>query len=90
MAGNTKARPDRRPRMVSLSREQAVYEANLPRWLQEHEGAHVLIKGDEVVGFYETRDEALAAGYARFGVVPLFVKQITASEPIHHLPNVLL
>jgi hypothetical protein len=67
-----------------------VYEANLPRWLQEHGAAHVLIKGDEVVGFYETRDEALAAGYARFGVVPLFVKQIAASELIHHIPNVLL
>lgn len=90
MPQKARVRPDRRPRRVSPSREQAEYEANLPRWLQEHEAAHVLIKGDEVIGFYETRDEALTAGYARFGVVPLFVKQVVASEPIHHLPNVLL
>jgi hypothetical protein len=90
MTEKAKARPDRRPRTVSLNREHAVYETNLPRWVQEHECAHVLIKGDEVVGFYNTRDEALAAGYARFGVVPLFVKQIAATEPVHHIPNVLL
>jgi hypothetical protein len=90
MAEKARTQPDRRPRTVSLNQEQAVYEANLPQWLHEHEGAHVLIKGNEVVGFYEARDEALAAGYARFGVAPLFVKQIAASEPIHHIPNVLL
>jgi hypothetical protein len=90
MAKKAKTRSDRRSRTASLNREQAVYEADLPRWVQEHEGAHVLIKGDEVVGFYETRDEALATGYARFGVVPLFVKQVAPSEPVHHIPNVLL
>jgi len=90
MAEKAKARPHRRTRTVSLKREQAVYDANLPRWVQEHERAHVLIKGDEVVGFYETRGEALAEGYARFGVVPLFVKAIAASEPVYHIPNVLL
>ena len=41
-------------------------------------------------GFFPTRDAALAAGYARFGVVPLFVKHVATSEPIHHIPNVLL
>ena len=90
MAEKAKARSDRRTRTVSLKREQAVYDANLSRWVQEHECSHVLIKGDEVVGFYETRGEALAAGYARFGVVPLFVKPIAAFEPVYHMPNVLL
>ena len=81
-------RSSRRPR--SLDREQAVYDANLPRWLQEHESEHVLIKGAEVVGFFATRDEALAAGYTRFGVVPLLVKEVVESEPVYHIPNVLL
>ena len=90
MAERAEAPPGRRSRTLSLSREQAVYEANRPRWLQEHEAAHVLIKGDAVIGFYQTRDEALEAGYAEFGIVPLFVKQVAASEPIHHIPNVLL
>ena len=90
MAEKAKARPDRRPRAPSLNREQAVYEANLPRWRPDHEGEHVLISGDEVIGFYATRDEALVVGYARFGVMPLLVKQVSPSEPIHHIPNALI
>ena len=79
-----------RPRTAPLNREQAVFEANLPDWVPDHEGKHVLIKGAEVVGFYETRDEALAVGYSRFGVVPLFVKRVCSSEPLHHIPNALV
>ena len=90
MAEKAEARTIRRPRTTSLRDEQAVYEAHLPRWISEHEGEHVLVKGDEAIGFFATRDDALAAGYARFGVVPLFVKQVAASEPIHHIPNVVL
>ncbi len=85
-----KARPGRRLRSTTLNREQAVYDASLPQWVQEHDSAHVLIKDDEVVGFYPTREEALAAGYSRFGVVPLFVKKITAAEPVYYIPNVTL
>ena len=76
MGEKTKPRSDQRSRAMSLNREQAVYEANLPRWVSNHEGKYVLIKGDEVVGFYGSRDEALAAGYIRFGIGPLFVKQV--------------
>jgi hypothetical protein len=90
MTDKAEVRTIRQTRAASLRREQAVYEAHLPGWLREHEADHVLIKGDDVVGFFSTRDEALAVGYARFGVVPLFVKQVAASEPIHHIPNVLL
>jgi hypothetical protein len=90
MSDKAKARRIRRPKTFSLEREQAVYDANLHRWLQEHESEHVLIKGDDVIGFFATRDEALATGYARFGVVPLLVKEVVDPEPVYHIPNVLL
>jgi len=77
-------------RSASLSREHAVYEANLSRWLSDHEGEYVLIKGDKVDGFHESRDEALTAGYSRFGIGPLFVKQVSPSEPVHHIPGALI
>jgi hypothetical protein len=90
MVENVKPRPSRGSRAVALHREQAVYEANLPRWLADHEGQHVLIKGDTVGGFFESRDEALAAGYSRFGIGPLFVKQLAPSEPVYHIPSALI
>ena len=90
MPGKTNARSQRRSGTSSLEQEQALYHKNLSRWLEQHEHTHVLIKGAIIAGFYETREEALAAGYERFGVVPLFVKQVEASEPVYHIPNVLL
>jgi hypothetical protein len=88
MVEKAKRRPEEGSRAVSLNREQEVYEANLSRWLSDHhEGEYVLIKGDDVDGFYESRDEALTAGYSRFGIGPLFVKQVSSSEPVYHIPN---
>lgn len=90
MAEKAKPRTNQGSRATSLNREQAVYEANLSRWLSDHEGEYVLIKGDQVHGFYESRDEALTAGYARFGIGPLFVKQVSPSEPVYHIPNAVI
>jgi hypothetical protein len=75
---------------VSLKREQAVYEANLSGWLSDHEGEYVLIKGNTVGGFYDSSDDALAAGYSRFGIGPVFVKQVLPTEPVYNIPNALI
>jgi hypothetical protein len=90
MVDKVRLRPGQRPRAASLNREQAVYEANLSRWLSDHEGKYVLIKGVKVDGFYGSRDEALSAGYARFGIGPLFVKRVWPSESAHQIPNALI
>src|SRR5262245_57865083 len=90
MAEKAKDHPKQRLRSESLKCEQAVYDAGLPRWLSEHEGKHVLIKGDVVAGFFLSRDEALTAGYAQFGFGPLFVKLLLPAEPVYHIPNALV
>ena len=90
MVRKARRRPVQRSRSASLKREQSVFEANLSEWLSGHEGEYVLIKGDQVDGFYGSRDEALTAGYLRFGIGPLFVKQVSPSEAVHHIPNALI
>jgi hypothetical protein len=90
MVEKVRLRPDQGSRSVSLNREQAVYETHLSEWVSDHEGEYVLIKGDKVDGFYESRDEALRAGYSRFGIGPLFVKQVSPCEPVHRIPNALI
>jgi hypothetical protein len=72
-----------------LAVEIATYKARLPELLA-HEGEYVLIKGDEVIGFFKTSRAAVRAGYRRFGIVPLLVKQIAAVEPVIYIPNVVL
>ena len=51
----------------------------------EHAGQYVLIKGEEIGGFYSSYDDALTAGYEKFGLTPFFVKQISVVEQAHHI-----
>jgi hypothetical protein len=64
-------------------REWAAYVREMPRWLAEgQEGRFVLIKGDEIVGIWDTWREAADTGRERFGMVPIMVHQILEWEPV--------
>ncbi len=75
---------------MALERELAHFEKELPRLLAEgHQGKHVLIGDDRVVGIWPTLEEALQAGYDTFGVKLFLVKEITAHpEPLYFSRNV--
>lgn len=70
----------RRP-FIGFDLEAATYARIKPEWLSRSPGKFVAIVGDEVEGPAETFEEALC-GYRRFGLGPLFIKQILAIEPI--------
>jgi hypothetical protein len=74
--------------LAVLAEEMATYRDRLPELLGR-QGQYVLIRGDEVGGVFQDRSEALREGYRRFGIVPFLVRQITASEPVVDLPNVV-
>ena len=63
-----------------LALETATYQAHERRLLAEHRGKFVLIHLSDVVGVFETQQEALVAGYERFGYVDLFTKRIARRE----------
>lgn len=66
-----------------LSRELSVFEARLEEWRKDHLGAFVLIKGEDVIGFYGSLDEAFAEGTRRFGLEDFFIKQIAPSDSVN-------
>jgi hypothetical protein len=72
-----------------LAEEVSTYEAHLPAWV-DREGQFVLIKGQDVLGFYPRYEEALDAGYDQLGSGPFLVKQILVHEPIYQLGHVEL
>ena len=80
---------ERVDRLAEIAQEIATYRARLPEFLA-HEGQFVLIKGDQIIGFYADFSAALQEGYRRFGLVPLLVKKIAAVEPVVYIPNVVL
>lgn len=66
---------------ASLEREIKTYTNRLPE-LKAQEGKFVLIAGEEIGGFFETYQDALKAGYEKYGLRPFLVKQISAIESL--------
>lgn len=77
----------RRPRKSfassALKTERAFFEQHRAQLMQRGAGRFVLIKGCKVCGFYDTKLDAIDAGYDKFGNVPFFVHKVTEiEEPI--------
>jgi hypothetical protein len=70
-----------------LTQEVRAFDAHLAGWA-DREGQFVLIKGNDILGFYPRYDEALAAGYDQIGDGPFLVKQILLHEPVYQLGRV--
>ena len=60
---------------MALEREMSTYEANVSGWV-DHAGKFVLIHGEDVVDFFAAYEDALKAGYQKFGLDQFLVKQI--------------
>jgi hypothetical protein len=61
--------------------ERATYQRIKPELLEMAEGKFVAIVGEEWVGPLDTDEEAERAGYQKFGLGPLYIKQVLAEEP---------
>ncbi len=68
---------------MPLERELAIYNENLMDLLT-NEGMYVVVHGETLEGLFDTYEDALQAGYEKFGVVPFLVKRISRVEPIQY------
>ena len=67
--------------MDDLAREYAVYESQREELEAACTGKFVLIKGEEVVGTYDTLDDALRVAVKRFGRGPYLIEEIGLPMP---------
>jgi hypothetical protein len=81
MSSQLNPTPQSRRPFVGFDRERATYERHKADLLKKAEGQWVVIVGDEMVGPIKSGQEAERAGYKRFGLGPLYIKQILAQEP---------
>ena len=66
-----------------LDQERAHFTEHADEWMAEHRGSFVVIKGEALVGFFPTLDDALAAGARAFGLESFLVRQLgVAEEPV--------
>jgi hypothetical protein len=75
--------------LEALAGDIATYRAHLAEMAKDHEGQYVLIRESQIIGYFRNRSRAIREGYRRFGIVPFLVKEVTATERVIYLPNVV-
>lgn len=73
-----------------LGAELKTFQLNRDRLLATGEGKFVLVHGDEVVGVFESKMDAISQGYQKFGNTPFLVKQILKVEVPQNFVSTLL
>jgi hypothetical protein len=69
---------------VALEQEYKYFLSHLEEFSKAHLNEFVLIKGEQVVGFFGSYEKALREGLARFGATtPFFIKEVQKEEAIH-------
>jgi hypothetical protein len=69
---------------MALETELATYKDKLPG-LKAHEGKFVLIRGEEIIDFFSTYEDAIKAGYQKFKLEPFLVKRVLSTEPVFYI-----
>jgi len=73
-----------------LAQEIKYYYENLAEWLKSQSGKFVVIKDQELIGFYNTFDEALSIGAKKFGLQSFLVRSIEQSQDEINVPALTL
>ena len=63
-----------------LEKERQYFSEHHAELLSRHQGKVVLIKDDQLLGAFNTIEEALGEGARRFGLKPFLVREVTAAE----------
>lgn len=63
-----------------LQSERALFSRMLTEWLQVYYGKYALIKGDELIGVFDTDMTAVAEGARLFGAEPFLVRAVVPDD----------
>jgi hypothetical protein len=66
-------------RQSKLHREISTYEAKRAELVDGHRDQYVLIKGEDVIDFFDSEEAGLAAGYEKFVDEPFLVRKVQES-----------
>lgn len=73
-----------------LERERQYYEVHVEDWAKANSGKFVVVKDESLVGFFDSLDDALAAGASRFGLSSYLVRQVGQGEETVTIPGLTL
>ncbi len=73
-----------------LMQELETYHRERERLLSRARGKYVLISKEEVLGVFDTEQDAIRQGYQQLGNVPFLTKQIVEIEPVQQFVSQML
>ncbi|MCW8965495.1 MAG: hypothetical protein OQK82_02230 [Candidatus Pacearchaeota archaeon] len=73
-----------------LSQEINTYNQNKENLLKDNSGKFVLIKGNKIIGIYDTQNDAIKIGIDKFGNTPFLVKKIEEVESVQNFTSNLI
>ena len=73
-----------------LEQERALYAAHETEWAAAHPGRFVVVKGDRLLGTFDSIEQALAAGAASFGLDSFLVRRLGERQEEVHIPALTL
>ncbi|MBR0560042.1 hypothetical protein [Neokomagataea anthophila] len=69
--------------MLPLAQELKTFEEKvLP--LKDKQGKYAVLRGSNILGFFNDYEDALSAAYKEYGLEPFLVKQVTLSPAVTH------
>jgi hypothetical protein len=72
-----------------LAAELTTYRDRLDELLR-HKGQYVVIKGQEIAGFFRNRRSAVEAATAAYGPGPFLIKKVVETEPVRRIGHASL
>ena len=73
-----------------LEKEREIYKRNLEDWLNRYPGKFVAVVDQDVLGFFDTIDDALQAGAREVGLGSFLVRRVQEVEENVNIPALSL
>jgi hypothetical protein len=71
---------------MTLQSEYDFYNKNKADLVQKYSGKFIVIRGEEIIGPFDTDADAYKAGLLKFGIVPLFITRVLSEEERSVIP----
>ena len=73
-----------------LEQERQYFADNLADWLRSFPGKFVVVKGQELIGVFDTIEDALSEGARRFTLEPFLVRRVQETGDEINIPALTL
>ena len=73
-----------------LEQERKYFADHLAEWLSRYPGKFVAIKGQQLLGVFDTIEDALASGAREVGLEPFLVRRVQPAQEEVEIPALTL